>query len=193
MLRRAGSGGLGPSYSWPGSHSSPPPTRDRQTDTETGRHNERSQLSSAVRQTTADKSDKSFLGQTFLACRSIPSALFQAARTHQSVTITSNNAWWITFFYLFFKTPGFDDLRCQSETWRVFNTLVHLTETPPDWWEREGEKKTGIIPVNSHKTSWKHAWECRTWRFMFQWPIKKWSSFQLRRFTVLCVLKAVFH
>lgn len=59
--------------------------------------------------------------------------------------------------------------------------------------ERGKEKETGITPLSSHITSWKHAWECRTWTFMFQSQIKKWSLFQLRRFTVLCVLNAVFH
>lgn len=39
--------------------------------------------------------------------------------------------------YLFSWTPGFDDLCCQSEAGRVFNTFVHLAETTP-W--REGEK-----------------------------------------------------
>lgn len=111
-----------------------------------------------------------------------------------SLTIRSKNVWEITFSYLFFKTPGFDNLRCQSETWRVFNALVHLTKTTPNWWERDGERNWDYsTPVSSHTTSWKHAWECRTQRFMFQWQIKKWSLFQLRRFTVLCVLNAVFH
>lgn len=38
-------------------------------------------------------------------------------------------------------------------------------------------KETGISPVSSHITSLKHAREQRTRRFMFQWQIKKWSSF----------------
>lgn len=43
----------------------------------------------------------------------------------------------VRFSYLFFQTPGFDDLGCQSEARRVFNTFVHLAKAAP---EREGDE-----------------------------------------------------
>lgn len=82
-LHRAGSGWHGPNYSWPGSHSSPPPTkkqRRRQTDAEadrqqgqthararnthTHRYDEKFQLFSAMRQCiSSSRSNISHLGE----------------------------------------------------------------------------------------------------------------------------------
>lgn len=52
----------------------------------------------------------SFLGETFLTHTRVPSG-----PAHQSMPVTSNDVRVIRFSYLFFKTPGFDDLCCQSE------------------------------------------------------------------------------
>ena len=127
------------------------------THTDIHGHDERCQLFSAMRQCIfSSRSNISHLGEKYSLC-------FCSKRPCHVLVRTKTRMWAPAFYimrcgshcsikkigliryrdtrhealaYLFLQTPGFDDLRRQSETWRVFDTFVHLAKTTP-WREKK--------------------------------------------------------
>lgn len=118
-----------------------------QTSEHTHGHDERCQLLSAIRQCIfPSRSNISRLGEKYslcfcskwpCKCTSVENCVWApllfiscgVALTVVSIELFHRDVHQV--LYLFFLRPGFDDLRCQSETRGVLNTFVHLAKTTP--------------------------------------------------------------